>query len=98
MNEHPEDAYAIGWRLREATAALDWHLELFGNDLAEREGYAGLRGMEAITLYLVKTYRWTPATIEAMSGDHLRLVLSQELAGWTMPEAAMKYGPRYHGG
>lgn len=63
---------------------LNYILERFGDELAKRERYKGVDGMDAIWLYLIKTYRWTPAYVKAMNTDDIRLVLSQELEGFTI--------------
>jgi len=64
---------------------LAYFLELFGNFLAEREGYKELDGMEAIYFYLVCKFRWMPKDVRAMSFDDIRFVLSEEMVNWTAP-------------
>jgi len=64
---------------------LAYFLELFGNFLAEREGYKELDGMEAIYFYLVCKFRWLPKDVRSMSFDDIRFVLSEEMVDWTAP-------------
>ena len=63
---------------------MDYHLELFGDELAKREKYRGIDGMEAIHLYLIRTYHWTPAYVKSMNTDDIRLVLTQEMRDFTV--------------
>lgn len=62
-----------------------YYLELFGNYLAEREGYKQLDGMEAIYFYLVHKFHWMPKEVRSMSFDDIRFVLSEEMVDWTAP-------------
>jgi len=64
---------------------LAYYLELFGNFLAEREGYKELDGMEAIYYYLVCKFCWMPKDVRSMSFDDIRFVLSEEMVDWTAP-------------
>lgn len=62
---------------------LNFMLECFGDTLAKKNGYKGLDGMEAIWLYLIRTYHWTPAYVKSMSHEDIHLVLTQEMTDWT---------------
>ncbi len=64
---------------------LAYFLELFGNFLAEREGYKELDGMEAIYFYLVHKFRWMPKDVRSMSFEDIRFMLSEEMVDWTAP-------------
>jgi hypothetical protein len=44
--------------------------------------------MEAIHFYLVNKFAWLPKEVMAMTTEHIRFVLCQELEGWTLPPAA----------
>ncbi len=70
-------------RVHLLTGELNYHLECFGDVLAERQGYKDVNGMDAVWLYLVKTYHWTPAYVKAMNPEDIRFVLSQEMHGFT---------------
>ena len=83
-----ESRYEIKKRLYSATADLDYCLEVFGEELAKREGYKGLDGLEAIHFFLIRKFHWLPRDVRSMSKEDLRLVLSQETAGWTLPKEA----------
>lgn len=71
-----------------AEADLSYALEIFGDELAEREGYKSLDGMSAIYFYLIHKFHWLPRDVMSMSAEHIRFVLSEELAGWTQPPSA----------
>lgn len=75
-------------RLHEANAGLNYSLELFGHNLAKRQGYKDIDGMEAIYLYLINKHHWLPREVRSMTPDDLRLALHQEMQGWTLPPAA----------
>ena len=46
-----------------------------GNKLARREGYQNLRGMDAITRYLVDKHHWLPEAIQRLTYPELELLL-----------------------
>lgn len=75
-------------RLHQATGNLNYALEVFGFQLAEREGWKDIDGMEAVWLYVINKHHWLPRDVKAMTPDDLRLVLHQEMQGWTLPKAA----------
>ena len=72
--------------LYSAEGNLDLHLHLFGDELAKREGYRGLDGLEAIYFYLITKFSWLPRDVRSMSREDIRLVLHQEMEGWTLPQ------------
>jgi hypothetical protein len=71
-------------RLHATTGELNYILERFGDKLAKDKGYKDLDGMEAIWLYFIKTYHWTPAYVKSMNSEDIRFVLSQEMQGFTI--------------
>jgi hypothetical protein len=73
-------------RIHTTTAKLNYFLERFGDKLAKEEGYKDLDGMQAIWLYLVKTYHWTPAYVKSMNTEDIRVVLSTEMQGFTVTD------------
>lgn len=75
-------------RIHSANGGLNYALEVFGDELAKREGYRDLDGIDAIHFYLVHKFAWLPRDVISMTPEHIRLVLSQELAGWTLPPEA----------
>ena len=81
----PEDMNEIRRRHHSTAGDLDYHLECFGGHLANKIGYKGVDGMDAIWLYLIKTYHWTPAYVRGMNLADIRFVLSQEMANFTNP-------------
>jgi hypothetical protein len=83
-----KEHYEILKRLHEADGDLNYSLDVFGDTLAKREGYKDLDGIEAIHFYLIHKFGWLPRDVRAMTFDDIRLVLSQEMHGWTLPPAA----------
>ena len=86
--EGNKEKYEVRHRMHANTANLNYNLECLGDKLATDHGYKGIDGMDAIWLYLIKTYHWTPAYVKAMNPDDIRMVLSQELDGFVLPAAA----------
>lgn len=82
---YSQQRYKILKQKYAAQGNLAYYIELFGNFLAEREGYKELDGMEAIYFYLVHKFHWMPKDVRSMSFDDLRFVLSEEMVNWTAP-------------
>ena len=74
--------------LRVLEGQLAFSLEVFGDKLAEREGYKELDGMEAIYFYLVHKFNWPPSTVRGMSFEDIRFVLTEEMSGFVLPKEA----------
>ena len=74
-------------QLHQAIGELAYHLELFGDHLAAREGYQEHDGLDAIHFYLIQKHHWLPSVVRSMSSEDLRFVLSEEMSGWTVPKA-----------
>jgi hypothetical protein len=51
-------------------------LERIGDHIAEKEGYVGLKGMEAVFRYIVDQYRWLPQQVRSLSKEDLQLLLA----------------------
>lgn len=83
-----KDHLASVRKLYDAEAGLNYSLDVFGDSLAEREGYTSVDGMEAIHLYLVRKYHWLPRDVRSMTLEDIRFVLTEELADWTLPPEA----------
>ena len=67
-------------------------LHLFGDHLADREGYQGLDGQEAVCFYLMQKHGWLPAQVRAMSYSDRAFALHQELRPWLRPVEACGLG------
>lgn len=85
MNEKYENLY----RLTGAEANLHYNLHVFGDFLAEREGYKTHSGIEAIHYYLCMKHHWMPSAVRSMSPEDLRFIMQEELKGWTLPKDAL---------
>jgi len=71
-------------RLHVAEGNLTALLEAFGSDLAEKEGYMDVGGLEAVHVYLIRKYGWLPRDVVTMRPSELRLALHVEMQGWTL--------------
>lgn len=83
-----QEKYAIWRNLHEAQGSLAYHLEVFGDHIAEREGYKDLEGMDAIVFYLVHKFSWPVSQVRSMPHEDIRFILSQEMNGWKVPKEA----------
>lgn len=72
-----------------AQAQINVFLEIFGDDLASKNQWNSLRGIEALHYYLMQKHHWTPAQLREMSYEDLRFALHQEMQGWTVPKDAL---------
>jgi hypothetical protein len=81
--------YASQLSLRQMEAKLTYNLEVFGDYLAEREGYKEHDGMDALHYYLIQKHHWLPYQSRSLSVDDLRFLFEEEMAGWTLPKEAL---------
>ena len=86
--EYSQQRYRVLKQKYAAHGNLAYYLELFGNFLAEKEGYKELDGMKAIFFYLIQKYHWMPKDVRSMSIEDIRFVLSEEMVDWTAPMEA----------
>jgi hypothetical protein len=77
-------------RLHEAEGMQVYHLELFGDALAIREGYTQVDGIDAVRFYLMQKHNWTPPTVRSLSYEDLLFALQEEMSGWTIGASARK--------
>ncbi|EAX8227335.1 hypothetical protein [Salmonella enterica] len=81
--------YFVRWQLQRAIADLTYSLECFGDHLAQEQGYpSGIDGFDAVYLYLCEKHNWTIEQCRSMDKGDIRLALSQEMKGWTLPPEA----------
>lgn len=83
-----KERYAVTRRLHTTHSDLSYSLAVFGDHLADREGYKELSGMEAVQFYLCHKFHWPPAQVKGMNSEDLRFLLTEDMHGWTMPEDA----------
>jgi len=69
---------------------LNYLTDVYGDDIAKREGYQALEGIEAIHFYLIQKYHWTPATVRHLSSEDIDFLLKEEMHGWTLPKELRK--------
>ncbi len=78
-----------------ASYASSWvHLYIFGDELAEKNGY-DVDGLEAVYFYLFDKRGLLPEYTSALNLDALRLLLQMELKGWTIPSRFKKEDEKY---
>jgi hypothetical protein len=75
-------------KLHIQTGELNYYLEVFGDRIAEREGYKKHSGIDAVHFYLVSKYHWLPSVVRSMSYDDMHFLLSEEMSGSTVPKDA----------
>jgi hypothetical protein len=76
-------------RVHQMMGESAYHIEVFGDALAKREGYQQLEGMEAIYYYLILKHHWLPSQVKSLSHEDLVLLLAEEMSGWTVPKDAI---------
>lgn len=82
--------YETIWRLHEAQGAMAYSLDVFGDEIARRQGYkdSSLVGMEAVHFYLIHKFNWLPSQVRSMKAEDILFVLTEEMHGWTYPKDA----------
>lgn len=80
--------YQVLNQLHTAEGGLNYCLAVFGDHLAQREGYKAAGGMAAVHYYLMTKHHWLPRDVQSMSQDDLRFALQEELEGWLLPAEA----------
>ncbi|WP_010325446.1 hypothetical protein [Marinobacterium stanieri] len=83
-----QEKYSIWRNLHETEGNLAYHLAVFGDHIAEREGYKDLEGIDAIVFYLVHKFSWPVSQVRSMPYEDIRFILSQEMNGWKVPVEA----------
>ncbi|WP_316207438.1 hypothetical protein [Bradyrhizobium sp. SZCCHNR3118] len=83
-----DDYYNATRKLRRAEAEQRFHVDVFGDHLAQKQGYKQHSGIDAVWFYLVERYHWTPATVRALNTEDLVFLLAEEMSGWTVPQSA----------
>lgn len=69
-------------RIHLAQGELNYHLEKFGDQVAERESYnRDLTGIEALRFYLAHKFGWLPRDAKALSPEDIRWMLQEEIEG-----------------
>jgi len=67
---------------------MNYHLILFGDEIAKRENYKVHTGMDAIYYYLINKYHWLPQEVKFLDKMEIRFLLEEEMSGWTIPKEA----------
>jgi hypothetical protein len=83
-----DDRYKPTYNIEVISGKMNYHLHVFGDFIAGREGYKEHSGIDAIHFFLIQKYNWLPSQVKSMSMDDLRFLMEEEMSGWTIPENA----------
>ncbi|MBU1393024.1 MAG: hypothetical protein KKH71_18495 [Gammaproteobacteria bacterium] len=83
-----KELYEQSQRLHAELGQQAYSLDVFGDELAEREKYKGVTGIDAVHLYICLKFCWKPSDVRAMTEQDLRFLLTQEMHNWTLPKEA----------
>lgn len=85
-SEKPPNINESRFNIRMLEGKQAYYLDLFGNYIAEREGYndKSLKtgGIETVYFYLIHKFNWLPRDVRSMSIEDVLFVLSEEMHGW----------------
>lgn len=76
------------WGGHQTQASILHHIHLFGDELGAKQGY-GVRGLEAVALFLLQRDGTPPERTLLYKIDHLGLLLAKEISDWKSPEDAV---------
>lgn len=74
-----EDLHKAEKDVYQSDANMRYCIARLGDELAKREGYKGLEGMDAITRFLCDKHHWFPHQVRRLSTDDLGLLLDGDL-------------------
>lgn len=83
-----KEEYQVLKRLHQTEGDLAYILDVFGDYLADREGYKAASGMDAVIFFIVNKFGWPPSQVRGMSYTDLEFVLQEEMHGWSLPKVA----------
>lgn len=84
-----EKRYEILRKLYLNQGELDYSLIVFGDELAKRQNYKELEGLDAIHFYLIEKYNWTLSYVRSFKLEDINFLLREEMRSWTLPEEAV---------
>jgi len=84
-----EKRYEILRKLYLNQGELDYSLIVFGDELAKRQNYKELEGLDAIHFYLIEKYNWTLSYVRSLKLEDISFLLREEMRSWTLPEEAV---------
>ncbi len=84
-----KEHYEAVKKMYEAESGLSYLLDVFGDELAKREGYKEVNGLEAVHFYIIHKFKWLPSVVKSMTNEDLRFILSEEMSGWTAPKESI---------
>jgi len=81
--------YEIFRKLYLNQGELDYHLIVFGDEIAKRNGYKEHKGLDALHFYLIEKYHWTLSYVRSLKLEDIRFLLLEEMRAWTLPKEAI---------
>lgn len=84
-----EKRYEILRKLYLNQGELNYSLIVFGDELAKRQNYKELEGLDAIHFYLIEKYNWTLSYVRSLKLEDINFLLREEMRSWTLPEEAV---------
>ena len=85
--------YGLSASMHQMNGMKGFHLELYGDFVAAREGYKEHQGIDALRYYLMGKYCWLVRDVKSMSIDDIEFAICEERRGWTVPIEASKVYP-----
>jgi hypothetical protein len=83
--QKPKTVQEATRNLRRVEGERAFHVDLFGDYIAEREGYKAHGGLDAVRYYLIQKHHWLPRDVRSLNLDDLLFVLEEEMSGWHVP-------------
>jgi hypothetical protein len=81
-------SYELLRKVHSYDGEFTYHLAVFGDFIAKREGYKEHKELDAVYFYLVQKYSWPLSQVRGMSIEDIRFLLEEEMNGWSLPEEA----------
>ncbi|MBN1930788.1 MAG: hypothetical protein JW786_04175 [Desulfobacterales bacterium] len=51
-------------------------IETIGDHIAKKEGYIGLKGVEAVYRYIIDKYNWLPEQVRGLGNEDVSMLLA----------------------
>ena len=81
--DHKPGLFEAQKKLRMTEGELAFQLDLFGDEIAKRQHYKTLTGLDALHYYLIQKHHWLPSQVQSLNWKDLRFLFEEEMHGWT---------------
>jgi len=71
-------------------AVQAWYLDIFGEELNQKNNWGFSNAREAIAFHLVKKFGWTIDYCHNLKDDDLHVLLREDMRGWKIPNEIAK--------